>query len=48
VSFPVTLGAQLLRLKPVAATAVILRSESAATNICVGGVVIGAPFAPRR
>jgi hypothetical protein len=48
VRFPVTLGAQLLRLKPVAATAVVIRSQSAATNICIGGVVIGAPFAPAR
>lgn len=46
VSFPVTLGAQLLRMKPATATAVVLRSDSAATNICVGGIVIGAPFAP--
>ena len=46
VSFPVTLGAQLLRLPPVAAVAVVLRSENAATNICIGGIVIGAPFAP--
>jgi len=46
VSFPVTLGAQLLRLPPTAAVAVVFRSESAATNICIGGIVIGAPFAP--
>lgn len=48
VSFPVTLGAQLLRLRPSTATAVVIRSDSAATNICVGGIVIGAPFAPSR
>ena len=48
VSFPVTLGAQLLRLNSVAATAVVIRSESSATNICIGGIVIGAPFAPAK
>jgi hypothetical protein len=45
VSFPVTLGAQLLRMKPAAAVAVVIKSESASTNICIGGIVIGAPFA---
>jgi len=48
VGFPVTLGAQLLRLRPSTAAAVVIKSDSAATNICIGGIVIGAPFAPRR
>ncbi|MDQ1742366.1 MAG: hypothetical protein QOE23_705 [Pseudonocardiales bacterium] len=48
VSFPVTLGAQLLRLPPSEAVAVVFRSESAAMNICIGAIVIGAPFAPAR
>jgi hypothetical protein len=48
VSFPVTLGAQLLRMPPMAAVAVVVRSENAATNICIGGIVIGAPFAPAK
>jgi hypothetical protein len=48
VSFPVTLGAQLLRLRPVEAVAVVFKSENAATNICIGGIVIGAPFAPAK
>jgi hypothetical protein len=48
VSFPVTLGAQLLRLPQSEARAIVIRSDSAAANICVGGVVIGAPFAPAK
>ena len=48
VSFPVTLGAQLLRLPQSEARAVVIKSDSAAANICVGGVVIGAPFAPAK
>ena len=48
VAFGVTLGAQLLRLRPSTAVAVVIRSGSAAANICIGGIVIGAPFAPRR
>lgn len=48
VNFPVTLGAQLLRLPPAEAVAVVFRSESAAMNICIGAIVIGAPFAPAR
>ena len=48
VAFPVTLGAQLLRLRPSTAVAVVIRSQSAASNICIGGIVIGAPFAPGK
>ncbi len=48
VSFPVTLGAQLLRLPQSAARAIVIKSDSAAANICIGGVVIGAPFAPAK
>jgi hypothetical protein len=48
VGFPATLGAQLLRLRPSTAAAVVIKSDSAAANICIGGIVIGAPFAPSR
>lgn len=48
VSFPVTLGAQLLRTPPAEAVAVVIKSDNAATNTCIGGIVIGAPFAPAK
>jgi len=47
-AFPVTLGAQLFRLPLSQARAVVITSDSVAANICIGGVVIGAPFAPAK
>ncbi len=47
-SFPVRLGAQLLRLKASTAEAVVVKSDSAAMNICIGNIIIGAPFAPSK
>jgi hypothetical protein len=48
VAFPVTLGAQLIRLRSSTAAAVVVKSDSAAMNICIGNIVIGAPFAPQK
>ncbi|HEX2903524.1 MAG TPA: hypothetical protein VHO01_08720 [Jatrophihabitans sp.] len=48
VAFPVTLGAQLLRLRQAEAAAIVITSDSPAANICIGGAVIGAPFAPAK
>jgi hypothetical protein len=47
-SFPVTLGAQLMRLPSSSSTAVVFTSDSKATNICIGNIVVGAPFAPSK
>jgi hypothetical protein len=47
-AFPVTLGALLFRVDAPSVTAVVVKSHSAATNICIGNIVIGAPFAPRK
>ncbi|SHF59202.1 hypothetical protein SAMN05443575_0384 [Jatrophihabitans endophyticus] len=45
-SLPVTLGATLLRVEAPSAVAVVFRSESLANHVCLGHVVVGAPFRP--
>lgn len=47
-SFPVTLGALLFRVDAPSIVAVVVKSHSAATNVCIGNIVIGAPFAPAK
>lgn len=44
-SFPKTVSRQLLRLPATDAQAVVITSASEATNICIGDLVLGAPFA---
>jgi hypothetical protein len=47
-AFPVTLGALLFRTDAPSIVAVVVKSRSAATNVCIGNIVIGAPFAPAK
>ena len=46
VTLPVTLGAALFRVESASATAVVFKSDSLAAHVCLGNVVLGAPFRP--
>lgn len=48
VFLPVTLGAALLRVEAPSVVSVVFKSESPAAHVCLGNVVLGAPFIPAR